>query len=44
MTTSIRLDCATEQRLNRLAECTGRTKAYYLREMIESGLEDLEDY
>jgi len=44
MTTSIRLDRAIEQRLNRLAERTGRTKAYYLREMIKSGLEDLEDY
>jgi RHH-type rel operon transcriptional repressor/antitoxin RelB len=44
MTTSIRLDRAIEQRLNRLAERTGRTKAYYLREMIKSGLENLEDY
>ena len=23
---------------------TGRSKAYYLREMIERGLEDMEDY
>lgn len=44
MATSVRLDPALEQRLDRLAERTGRTKAYYLREMIESGLEDLEDY
>jgi RHH-type rel operon transcriptional repressor/antitoxin RelB len=44
MATSVRLDPAVEQRLDRLAERTGRTKAYYLREMIESGLEDLEDY
>jgi RHH-type rel operon transcriptional repressor/antitoxin RelB len=44
MATSIRLDPAIEERLDRLAERTGRTKAYYLREMIESGLEDLEDY
>jgi RHH-type rel operon transcriptional repressor/antitoxin RelB len=41
---SIRLDRAVEQRLDRLAERTGRTKAYLLREMIESRLEDLEDY
>jgi RHH-type rel operon transcriptional repressor/antitoxin RelB len=44
MATSVRLDTAIEQRLDRLAQRTGRTKAYYLREMIESGLEDLEDY
>lgn len=44
MATSVRLDPAIEERLDRLAERTGRTKAYYLREMIESGLEDLEDY
>jgi RHH-type transcriptional regulator, rel operon repressor / antitoxin RelB len=44
MTTSIRLDRTLEQRLHRLAERTGRTKAYFLREMIEGGLEDLEDY
>ena len=44
MATSIRLDAATEQRLNQLAAQTGRTKAYYLRELVENGLEDLEDY
>lgn len=44
MATSVRLDPATEQRLDRLAAQTGRTKAYYLRELVENGLEDLEDY
>jgi RHH-type transcriptional regulator, rel operon repressor / antitoxin RelB len=44
MATSIRLDAKIEQRLDFLAEKTGRTKAYYLRELIEQGLEDLEDY
>ena len=44
MATSIRLSLETERRLDNLAERTGRTKAYYLRELIESGLEDLEDY
>ena len=44
MATSIRLDPAVEQRLDHLAAKTGRTKAYYLRELIASGLEDLEDY
>lgn len=44
MATSIRLAPDTEQRLDRLAASTGRTKAFYLRQMIERGLEDLEDY
>jgi RHH-type transcriptional regulator, rel operon repressor / antitoxin RelB len=42
--TSIRLDPITEQRLNQLATQTGRTKAYYLRELVINGLDDLEDY
>jgi len=44
MATSVRLDPATEQRLDRLAAQTGRTKAYYLREIVAKGLDDLEDY
>jgi len=44
MATSIRLAPETEQRLDFLAVQTGRTKAYYLREIIEQGIEDLEDY
>ncbi|MGE0333065.1 MAG: CopG family transcriptional regulator [Ramlibacter sp.] len=44
MATSIRLDAATEQRLDHLASQTGRTKAYYLRELVTNGLDDLEDY
>lgn len=44
MATSIRLRPETEQRLDFLAAQTGRTKAYYLRKLIEQGLEDLEDY
>lgn len=44
MATSIRLDPVTEQRLNHLAAATGRTKAFYLRELVKRGLEDLEDY
>jgi RHH-type rel operon transcriptional repressor/antitoxin RelB len=43
MATSVRLDASMEKRLTRLAEHTGRTKAYYLRELIETGLDDLED-
>jgi RHH-type rel operon transcriptional repressor/antitoxin RelB len=44
MATSIRLDPVIEQRLDHLAVQTGRTKAYYLRELITNGLDDLEDY
>ena len=44
MATSIRLDPALEQRLDRLAVVTGRSKAYYLRELVANGLEDLEDF
>ena len=44
MATSIRLSEKAEQRLYFLAAQTGRTKAFYLRQMIESGLDDLEDY
>ncbi len=44
MPTSVRLDPVTEQRLDHLAALTGRTKAYYLRELVTHGLDDLEDY
>lgn len=44
MATSIRLEDEIEQRLERLSAETGRTKAFYLRELITRGLEDLEDY
>lgn len=44
MATSIRLAPETEQRLDYLASRTGRTKAYYLREIIERGIEEMEDY
>ena len=44
MPTSLRLDPAIEQRLDHLATATGRTKAYYLRELVAKGLDDLEDY
>ena len=44
MATSIRLEPELEQRLDHLAARTGRTKAYYLRELIEKGIDDLEDY
>ena len=44
MPTSIRLTPDIEERLNVLAEQTGRTKAFYLRKIIEFGLCELEDY
>ena len=44
MPTSVRLEIEQEERLANLAKLTGRTKAYYLRELIEKGLDDLEDY
>ncbi|MBK9219323.1 MAG: DNA-binding protein [Uliginosibacterium sp.] len=44
MATSIRLDPAIEQRLDHLASQTGRTKAFYLRELVARGLQDLEDF
>ncbi|GLK44531.1 MULTISPECIES: type II toxin-antitoxin system RelB family antitoxin [Novosphingobium] len=43
MAMSVRLAPEVEQRLDHLASATGRTKAYYLREIIERGLEDMED-
>ena len=44
MATSIRLAPETEQRLDYLASQTGRTKAFYLREIIEQGIEEMEDH
>jgi RHH-type rel operon transcriptional repressor/antitoxin RelB len=44
MATSIRLAPEISNRLDRLAARTGRTKAFYLREMIEGGISELEDY
>lgn len=44
MAASIRLAPETERRLARLSSQTGRPKAFFLREMIESKIEDMEDY
>ena len=43
MSISISLSSETEQRLDFLVTQTGRSKADYLREIIENSLEDLED-
>jgi RHH-type rel operon transcriptional repressor/antitoxin RelB len=44
MTTSIQLSPETEKRLNFLAAQTGRSKSSFLREIIDRGLDDVEDY
>lgn len=40
---AIRLPADIENRLEKLAKSTGRTKSYYAREAIVEYLEDLED-
>lgn len=40
---AVRVPEELETRLDRLAQLTGRTKTYYVREAIEEHLEDLED-
>lgn len=44
MPTTVRLEPEIEERLNALSSKTGRSKAYYLKEFIQRGLEDTEDY
>lgn len=44
MATSIRLSPELEQRFDFLANQTGRTKSFYLRQILEKGIEELEDY
>ncbi len=41
---SVRLDEETGKRLDRLAKETGRTKAFYIRKMIEDRIDDMENY
>jgi RHH-type rel operon transcriptional repressor/antitoxin RelB len=42
--TSIRLAPELSNRLDQLALKTGRTKAFYLREIIEGGIAEIEEY
>lgn len=44
MATSVRLSQPVERRLDLLAKKTGRTKAYYIREIISHHLDEMEDY
>jgi RHH-type rel operon transcriptional repressor/antitoxin RelB len=39
----VHLDPSTEDRLSQLAMDTGRSKAFHLRELVEQGMDDLED-
>ena len=41
---AVRLDRETEDKLNRLAHETGRSKSYYVKQAIENYLEEREDY
>lgn len=43
MATTIVLPLEIENRLNILASATGRSKEYFLREIVERGIEDIED-
>lgn len=44
MATSIQLSSEDERRLEFLAAQTGRSKNLFLQEIVERGLEDIEDY
>ncbi len=44
MATTIVLSPETEQRLNLLASQTGRSAEFLLRELVERGIDDAEDY
>jgi RHH-type rel operon transcriptional repressor/antitoxin RelB len=44
MAVSLRLDREIEKRLNNLFALTDRTKSDLLRELIQNGLDDLEDF
>ena len=41
---AVRLDPTTDERLTRLANETGRSKSYYVKQAIDAFLEDREDY
>ena len=42
-TTTIQLDPEIDNRLEQLAKATGRSKDFYVQEMIRQGLDELED-
>ncbi|WP_431031216.1 type II toxin-antitoxin system RelB family antitoxin [Plantibacter sp. RU18] len=44
MTVAVRLSPELESRLGALAECTGRTRSFYVKEAITLHLEELEEH
>ena len=44
MATTIELSTEVERRFASLADPTGRTKDYYVQQIISRGLEEVEDY
>lgn len=42
-TTTVQLAPEIEERLERLAQSTGRSKDFYIQEMIRQGIDELED-
>jgi RHH-type transcriptional regulator, rel operon repressor / antitoxin RelB len=43
MSTTIQLDPSIDARLEELARATGRSKDFYLNELIQQGMDELED-
>ena len=44
MATTVRLTPDMDSRLNKLAKATGRSKTFYLKEIVHRSLDDIEDY
>ena len=44
MATTVRLTPDMDSRLNKLAKATGRSKTFYLKEIVHRSLDDVEDY
>lgn len=43
MSTSVRFSPEIEERLDRLARETGRAKSFYIKQMVEDSIDDVED-
>jgi RHH-type rel operon transcriptional repressor/antitoxin RelB len=43
MATSVRFSPEIEERLNRLAKETGRAKSFYIKQMVEGNIDNVED-
>jgi RHH-type rel operon transcriptional repressor/antitoxin RelB len=43
MSTSVRFSPEIEERLDRLARETGRSKSFYIKQMVEGSIDDVED-